>query len=308
MQKIKLSRSWFAHLQDFPVSGIAVPNCPICGLKRPLLLQIYAPLDNSVFHRTLFLFGCLNPACSTQSKGWLCIRSQVMEKPKECDGRDNQKRGRQEDNAMQINWCSGADDWGVDEDDQNHVDIPPTTCLDNDQFLNPKKNLNDNEENGNSIVNDNYRLSDEDDESTSSITAGDQLSIELNLMQIDEDNANCNGAGAAAAGMDGAVGPMCPGQRSSQASAEIEGEEKDNVVTIDTPMSPHRDLIALLKQTSALRTDSTNSLTLSSYFLFVEEEVAESNARVSEHVRELLHEYQKKDESEWRRYVVERGR
>lgn len=98
--------------------------------------------------------------------------------------------------------------------------------------------------------------------------------------------------------MDGAVGPMCP-QKACQASAEIEDAEKDNLVTIDTPISPHRDLIALLKQTSALRTDSTNSLTLNSFFLFVEEEVSESNPRISEHVRELLQEYQKKDESEW---------
>ena len=164
-----------------------------------------------------------------------------------------------------------------------------TIPLDNDHFVHGKT-VND-EENGNSIVvNDNYRLSDEDDESTST---ADLLSTDMNLMQIDEDNANCNGAGANVQLMDGAVGPQ------TLASAEIEaGEEKDNLVTIDTPVSPHRDLVALLKQTPALRTDSTNSLTLSSFFLFVEEELGEGNQKISEHVRELLQEYQKRDESE----------
>lgn len=226
-----------------------------------------------------------------QAKSWLCIRSQVMEKPKEREGRDRQKR---EDNAMQINWCSGADDWGVDDKGEDEDVAGNFAVLDNDQFVNRKTAPNDNEENGNSIVlNDNYRLSDdEEDESTST---ADLLSTELNLMQIDEDNANCNGAGANVQ-LDGAVGPMCP--LKSQASAEIEmGEEKDNLVTIDTPISPHRDLVALLKQTAALNTDKTNSLTLNSFFLFVEEERTEANQRISEHVRELLQEYQKKDES-----------
>lgn len=278
----------FPPFQNFPVSGIGVPHCPICALKRPLIVQVYAPLDNTVFHRTLFIFGCLNPSCSTQSSSWLCVRSQVMEKPKERDGRDRHKR--EDNNPVQINWCSGADDWGADEDVDGGLDN--------------RKTANDNEENGNSIVvNDNYRpLSDEDDESTST---ADMLSSDMNLMQIDEDNANCNGAGANVQ-VDGAVGPMAGvggggAGATTAASAEIEtGEEKDNLVTIDTPVSPHRDLIALLKQTSALRTDSTNSLTLNSFFLFVEEELSEgSNQKISEHVRDLLQEYQKKDESEW---------
>lgn len=207
-----------------------------------------------------------------------------MERPKEREGRDRGHK-REDNNPVQINWCSGADDWGTEEGDFTNS-IP----LDN------RKTRTDNEENGNSIVvNDNYRqLSDEDDESTST---AEMLSTELNMMQIDEDNANCNGAGANVQQVDmGAVGPL-KGQ--ATASAEIEtGEEKDNLVTIDTPVSPHRDLIALLKQTSALRTDSTNSLILNSFFLFVEEELSGDNQKISEHVRELLHEYQKKDESE----------
>lgn len=269
------------------MSGITVPNCPICGLKRPLLLQVYAPLDNSAFHRTLYVFGCLIPSCSTQSISWLCLRSQVMEKQsREREGRDKKQQRREDNSAQMINWCSGADDWGVDEDGEEDL----SAGLDNDQFVSRTD-----EENGNIIVNDNYRqLSDEDDESTST---AELLTTEISMMQIDEDNANCNGAGAGGQQLDGAVGPMCPFK--SQASAEIEREETDDLVTIDTPESPHRDLIALLKQTSALRTDGSNSMTLNSFFLFVEEEVSEANPRISEHVRDLLQEYQqRKDESE----------
>lgn len=233
-----------------------------------MITQIYAPLEQSAFHRTLYVFACLNPVCSVQSRSWLCIRSQVLEKQIEKDNAT--KKGRRDEGVVNnINWCSGADDWGADE------------CLDNDAYVRPMgKDINDNEENGNTIPNESYQLTDEDDESSS----GD-LITELDNMQIDEQNANCD------VQADGAVGLMY--SYKNQASAELEGEETE-MISIDTPISPQRDLVALLKQTSALNSDH---MVLQSYFMYVEEEEVQGRTLMGhEHVRELLQDYQTKDQ------------
>lgn len=103
--------------QVWPNSDITVQSCPICGLKRPLLLQIYAPLDSSQFHRTLYIFSCVNATCSSQSKGWLCIRVQQIENVTVQAEKDGPKStrfagGAAAAAAANIHWCSGANDWG----------------------------------------------------------------------------------------------------------------------------------------------------------------------------------------------------
>lgn len=123
--------SRFALIQNWPSSEILIPPCSICGLKRPLLLQIYAPLDNSQFHRTLYIFSCVNAVCSNQSNGWLCVRVQQMEKVIEKDATKVRAT------VPNINWCSGANDW--DESDDIYTGDAD----------------NSNEQNGNVIRNDN---------------------------------------------------------------------------------------------------------------------------------------------------------
>lgn len=85
----------------------------------------------------------------------------------------------------------------------------------------------------------------------------------------------------------------------SNASAEIEGEESE-MVSVDTPFAPERDLIAMLKQTKAIPND-INDLILKSYFVAVEEEKKQSNdlnnAVISDHIRDLLQKYQNDEES-----------
>lgn len=83
--------------------------------------------------------------------------------------------------------------------------------------------------------------------------------------------------------------------------AEIEGEESE-LVSIDAPVAPQRDLIALLKQTTAVPNDAAK-LTLKSFFIAVDEERVQISTIANDHVRELLQEYQNKDESKldnWR--------
>lgn len=86
---------------------------------------------------------------------------------------------------------------------------------------------------------------------------------------------------------------------SPSASAEIEGEESE-MVCVDAPVAPERDLIAMLKQTRAIPHDIHN-LIIKSYFIAVDEErktSIESNTTLTnDHIRDLLQKYQGDEES-----------
>lgn len=86
---------------------------------------------------------------------------------------------------------------------------------------------------------------------------------------------------------------------SPSASAEIEGEESE-MVCVDAPIAPERDLIAMLKQTRAIPND-LNHLQLRSLFISVDEErkisIDSNSALINDHIRELLHKYQGEEES-----------
>jgi pre-rRNA-processing protein TSR4 len=54
--------------------------CCHCGLQLVFLLQVYAPLDDvrpDAFHRSLFVFLCLNGICLASNKSVLVIRQQL---------------------------------------------------------------------------------------------------------------------------------------------------------------------------------------------------------------------------------------
>lgn len=82
---------------------------------------------------------------------------------------------------------------------------------------------------------------------------------------------------------------------SPSASAEIEGDEGE-MISIDTPTFPQRDLNALLQEVVPLPQDikQTTQYFLQ-YFMNVYEEVLEKTA-IDTHVRELLQEYQLNNE------------
>lgn len=86
---------------------------------------------------------------------------------------------------------------------------------------------------------------------------------------------------------------------SPSASAEIEGEESE-MVCVDAPIAPERDLIAMLKQTRAIPND-LNHLQLKGFFISVDEEkklsIDTNSALANDHIRELLHKYQGEEES-----------
>lgn len=86
---------------------------------------------------------------------------------------------------------------------------------------------------------------------------------------------------------------------SPSASAEIEGEESE-MVCVDAPIAPERDLIAMLKQTRAIPND-LNHLQLKSLFISVDEErkvsIDSNSPLTNDHIRELLNKYQGEEES-----------
>lgn len=133
--------------QNFSALGeVKVSNCPVCSLSRPLLLQIYCPLENSKFHRTLYIFSCLNPSCSVQSNCWQCIRVEHLEKSQDFELIASK-------NSSKMNWCSGEDDWEDEEDindnEQNGNLYPPQSLT-----IDNRKNYSDEEDDSNSVESD----------------------------------------------------------------------------------------------------------------------------------------------------------
>lgn len=98
----------------------------------------------------------------------------------------------------------------------------------------------------------------------------------------------------------GAVGRL----HSPHAYAEIEGEESE-VISIDVPVAPERDLIATLKQTTAVPMDLEN-LCIKSFYVSVEEEHNSESfyGYMSEHVSELMQEYESRDDSQYQLHQI----
>ncbi|KAJ9575490.1 hypothetical protein L9F63_007648 [Diploptera punctata] len=269
------------HLHDWPSDGIPHPLCKLCGISLPLVLQIYAPLENSPYHRTLYLFGCINPNCWNQNESWVCIRSQILDTSIGSSSSTVKTMSTSD-------WCTDADDW---EDDNNG---------------------NNNEENGNVIERIESYFSDEEDETED---YEDDVRMKFGNLSVDEQNANWGGgrgvtAGAGAQG-GGAVGRL----HSPAATAEIEGDESE-VVSIDTPTAPQHDLAALLQEVSPLPMElrsvsdgdgnrqhfafPTGTPQFVATFINVGEEDLHTGSPtitpISEHVRDLLQEYQQNND------------
>ncbi|XP_034487773.1 programmed cell death protein 2-like [Drosophila innubila] len=310
---------------NWPRHEVTVPVCPLCGMMRPLLVQMYAPLDRSQFHRNLYVFACVSPACSQNSKSWVCVRTQHLDNqfdviseqsPKMVNKQQQQKKKNKQ--QQKVNWCNGADDWGSWGEPEIVAEIEAMDLTADDE---------QNERNGNLRPNlllpaadedfpEVAKLNDEDDDDESTSVENDLLcgfnSIQIDMNtpeQLAEDpNANCAAAVVSTASADAAGG--APGGAAATATicAEIEGPETD-VVLVDTPKKPERDLIALLKHTSLPATlgplSQIKDLTLKSLYIAVD---VETNAKQEEyenyggllsmdHIRDLYQEYKLQDEN-----------
>lgn len=136
----------------------------------------------------------MNSICSNQSKGWICVRVQHLEKVYERNSSSNKKKNSSTNKTS--NWCSGADDWGDDNGFDKYINSNQKQLAVQQQPLDD--NLN--EQNGNNLMfnhvifarNENRNMSDDEDEDNS---MDDPIPMFGNLQVIDDRNANCGAQG-----------------------------------------------------------------------------------------------------------------
>ncbi|XP_043471158.1 programmed cell death protein 2-like [Leptopilina heterotoma] len=238
---------------------ITSPQCRLCGLHQILALQIYAPLENSKYHRTLYIFACTNPNCWNHNESWTCLKVQSLD---ESTNSESMECG-----SLAIppttSWLPDEDDWGDTWND------------------------NGPEENGNNMLqNDPNKFK----FTRQNSSFEDDLNVDFSDLRVDDPNANSPTSVESPVG-GGAVGKV----DSLHATAEIEGEESE-VVCIDTPTQPQCDLISLLQEVTPLpihHSDSRNLLSFVEIFISMIEEY--SHTEVPQHVRDLFLEYQQND-------------
>lgn len=93
--------------QNWASGSYSNPECKACGRIMLLTVQVYAPLDDSPNHRTLFVFCCLQPKCQTVAGGWLCLRDEVPDTLHVSPNKPQTVLA-----APKTTWLDDADDWG----------------------------------------------------------------------------------------------------------------------------------------------------------------------------------------------------
>ncbi|KAJ1522354.1 hypothetical protein ONE63_002646 [Megalurothrips usitatus] len=264
---------------DWPVDGVTSPLCKLCGLPPPLILQIYAPIENSPYHRTLYIFGCVNSNCWNQNESWICLRSQVLDNPAKEQSTNTTSSVSVALGAS--DWCTEADDW--DEDVENGNLVAPVDIND----------MSDGEceHSCNTCTTSGSPDSADDAEDCLDVDghSTDVLSSQLGKMRMDgvaQRDANFN-ASWNKSRLEGARANV----HSPQASAEIEGDESE-LVSIDTPIGPQLDLLALLKEPAPLPKDLRNAHFTPVFISVAEEDLNRRDTELSSHVQLLLAEYQ----------------
>lgn len=236
------------------------PQCRLCGLYQLLVLQLYVPLENSKYHRTLYIFACINPNCWNQNESWTCLRVQILDEDSNTEVSDNSSINVA---TTATSWLAEADDWG--------------------------DNWNDNsEQNGNNLLTNNPL---EFSNTAFQKEIDDGVREEFSALCVEDPNANSPASMESPVGV-GAVGRL----ESPQASAEIDGDERE-VVYIDTPTQPQCDLVSLLREVTPfplqMESNADKKYSFLEVFLSVEEE--NFTMDVPQHVCDLLLEYQYKN-------------
>lgn len=243
---------------DWPYKFVENPTCSLCQLPSPLVLQLYTPLENLLYNRTLYLFGCINPNCWNQAESWTCLRIQTLEQ-------ETEKIPTVTQTIDTNDWCQGADDW---DEDNNAI-----------------------EENGNLIVGG-ERISDEDDESCS---MEDSICSGFGHLMADDRNANM---GNFVDAQGGAVGRLHSPRATAEIEGdegEIISIDTPTFPQVDlaallqevTPLPQD-----ICHNTSNLKTFS--NLQFVPCFMSVWEESESVANTVDRHVKELLLDYQQK--------------
>lgn len=233
---------------------LSPPICKLCGLNQLLALQIYAALENSKYHRTLYIFACINPNCWNRNESWTCLRVQFLEEKSINDSVSQVVTA-----TSTTSWLSSSDDWGDDGND------------------------NIAETNGNNMLRDGSS-----DKLNLFMETNDLNEDVLNL-RVSDQNANSPTSVESPVG-GGAVGRL----DSPQACAEIEGEESEVVCidTPTQPQCNLVDLLHDVTPHPLHHSDIKThvNLTFAEAFINVDEE--DLTTDISQHERDLFLEYQ----------------
>ena len=87
------------------------PECGPCSKRMLLVGQIYAPLDNSANHRTLYQFCCVNHDCYGKVGSWVCLRDEIKDSISSVSTVPTATT-----RVTDTFWNDDADDWGDEEE------------------------------------------------------------------------------------------------------------------------------------------------------------------------------------------------
>ncbi|KAM9301696.1 F-box/LRR-repeat protein 8 [Gastrophryne carolinensis] len=97
------------------------PTCPLCSSVLLHIVQVYCPLENSLFHRIIYVFACSKKPCWGKPESWVALRSQSLEGHK----LDVPEPSSFQENKMAAaDWCDDADDWGMDDNNDAFLSPP----------------------------------------------------------------------------------------------------------------------------------------------------------------------------------------
>uniref|UniRef100_T1JCV5 Programmed cell death protein 2 C-terminal domain-containing protein n=1 Tax=Strigamia maritima TaxID=126957 RepID=T1JCV5_STRMM len=102
---------------DWIQANVPCPRCRVCERELCLVVQLYCPLDGSPYHRSIYIFGCINDSCWSNSDSWVAIRSQKGGQV----GSSSSSSGAARHvpvAAADDEWLENADDW-QEEDNGN---------------------------------------------------------------------------------------------------------------------------------------------------------------------------------------------
>ncbi|XP_071521073.1 programmed cell death protein 2-like [Panulirus ornatus] len=226
-QMVNFSVSKLGGTPDWCVSGCEIPICKRCGRRQSLVVQVYAPLEGSVHHRTLYVFACVTQDCWNRPQSWTCLRSQILDPAAVRTSAPASKSPSSVSSYCGETWFQDEHDWGGNDNDGNgnadNLNLASSSQLYLDNMAKSgggRSNLNNINSNTNSIT-----------------EVTQKMESKLNII---EDDANANEAVCGAVGIVG-----CEGE-GTEASAVIEGPEGD-MIAVDTPEQPTADIPALFQ-------------------------------------------------------------
>lgn len=102
------------------------PNlkCILCNNEMVLVVQLYCPLGNSSYHRTLYVFCCINRSCWNKQQSWQVYRNQhLFQNESHKFPKASTCTNEEDDNVQKQSWLSDELDWEDAMSNSNEASI-----------------------------------------------------------------------------------------------------------------------------------------------------------------------------------------